>query len=73
MNIKGNIGDKVKVFGEITSISINENNKVRYGVKLEFDNSSAYILNESEFEFVENQGFETPGDHPKKIKKGVIR
>lgn len=67
MNIKGNIGDRVKVSGTIKSISIKENGAVRYGVKLDFD---AYILEESEFEFPEKEiSFETPGDIPKRKRR----
>ena len=70
MNIKGNLGDKVKVPGTIRSISINENGTVRYGVKLDFDDSSAYILEESEFEFSEKEiSFDTPGDIPKRKRR----
>ena len=70
MNIKGNLGDRVYVPGTIKSISINESGVVRYGVKLDFDNSSAYILEESEFEFSEKENsFETPGDIPKKKRR----
>ena len=70
MNIKGNLGDRVKVPGTIRSISINENGTVRYGVKLDFDDSSAYILEESEFEFPEKENsFETPGDIPKRKRR----
>lgn len=70
MNIKGNLGDRVKVSGTIRSISINENGTVRYGVKLDFDDSSAYILEESEFEFPEKENsFETPGDIPKRKRR----
>lgn len=70
MNIKGNLGDRVKVPGTIKSISINENGAVRYGVKLDFDDSSAYILEESEFEFPEKEiSFETPGDIPKRKRR----
>ncbi len=70
MNIKGNLGDRVKVSGTIRSISINENGNVRYGVKLDFDDSSAYILEESEFEFPEKDNFfETPGDVPKRKRR----
>lgn len=74
MNIKGNIGDKIKVFGKIKSISIQENGTVRYGVKLDFDDSSAYILEKSEFEFVqEKDAFETPEDIPRRIKRRVVK
>lgn len=70
MNIKGNLGDRVKVPGTIKSISINENGTVRYGVKLDFDDSSAYILEGSEFEFPEkDNSFETPGDIPKRKRR----
>ena len=70
MNIKGNLGDRVNVPGTIRSISINESGVVRYGVKLDFDNSSAYILEESEFEFPEKENsFETPGDIPKRKRR----
>ena len=72
MNIKGHIGDKVIVFGEVTSITASENNKIRYGVKLDFDNSTAYILEASDFKFIQLEDiFETPGDIPKRNKKGV--
>lgn len=71
MNIKGNIGDKVIVFGEITSITASENNKIRYGVKLDFDDSTAYILEASDFKFIQLEDFETPGDMPKRNKRGL--
>lgn len=73
MNIKGNIGDKVILSGQIKSIAVCENG-VRYNVQLDVDKMSMYTLKESEFEFVqEKDTFETPEDIPQRIKRRVVR
>ena len=71
MFIKGEVGGKIHVEGEIVSITVNKKNGIQYGVKFNFENA-VNVLKESDLIFPEEKTcetvkeFETPSDVPRR-------